>query len=273
MALGSPELRAALGSYPCSMQFSANLGFLFQDRPMIQRIAAAAQAGFTAAEFHRPYEVCPPDVLKAALASAGLPAISLNTQLGNRKAGERGICALPDREADARADIARAISYAATIGARGVNVLAGVGGREGPYVSALRHATEMARAHDLTILIEPQNSHDHPGYFLDTFEKALRIQDRVGATNLRILFDCYHVHAAGDDPLHLACTHIERIGHIQIAGTPARCEPDSSSTDYAVLLPALRDAGYAGPVGAEYHPRSGDTEAGLGWLHRLSTPP
>jgi hydroxypyruvate isomerase len=251
------------------LRFSANLGFLWQELPLVERVRRAAAAGFDAVELHYPYDV-PAERLRAALTEAGLPVLGLNTRLGDAAAGEFGLAALPGRGAEARAAIDEALAYARAIGAGYVHVTAGkpkearAAEARNAYLAALAHAAEQAGA-DVSILIEPLNRRDVPGYFLADLEQAAGVIAELALPNVKILFDCYHAQVSGGD----LTSRIERllplIGHIQVAGVPARAEPDEGEVAYDRLLTAIEAMGYSGFVGAEYRPR-GTVEEGVGWL-------
>jgi hydroxypyruvate isomerase len=244
------------------MKFSANLGYLFTELPLPQAIHAAARAGFDSVECHFPYAT-PPVEVRAALGATGLPMLSLNTRPGD--AGAFGLAALPGREAEARAAIAEAVAYATAIGARAVHVMAGITGdtrAEASFRANLAHACDLAEGVGLTVLIEPINRHDVPGYHLAHADQAAGTIAALGRANLRMIFDCYHVARIEGDPLPAFARHRARIGHVQIAGVPERGRPDRGTLDYARLLPAM---GWEGYFGAEYRP-GGATGASLGWL-------
>ena len=248
------------------MSFSANLGFLFTDRPLPGAIRAAHRAGFEAVECHFPYDT-PPGEVRAALEETGLPMLGLNTVRGDVEAGDFGLSALPGREGEARAAIEQALAYAREIGARAVHVMAGrSGGGEGAeaaFRANLAHACE--RAGDLAILIEPINRRDAPGYHLSTVEHAAEVVRDLGGP-LGIMFDAYHVQIMQGDLIRRFEAHRDLVGHVQIAAVPDRGEPDEGEVHFPHLLAAIRGAGWAAPIGAEYRPRHGSTEAGLGWL-------
>ncbi|MDF0600463.1 TIM barrel protein [Psychromarinibacter sp. C21-152] len=246
------------------MRLSANLGFLFTDLPLTQAVAAAAGAGFGAVECHWPYDT-PREALRAACTEAGVALLGLNTRKGGE--GEFGLAALPGREPAAQTEIDLAIRYARAAGGTAVHVMAGLGGDARVFADNLAYA---AQARDLTILIEPINTRDVPGYHLASTRDAMALQDRVGADNLKIMFDCYHQQIIEGDLFTRATSMLDRIGHIQIAAVPDRGEPDAGEVNYPWLLPALCDAGYAGWFGAEYRPRAGGTAPGLGWLDRFA---
>lgn len=249
-------------------KFSANLGFLWNDRPLPDAIHAAKAAGFVAVECHFPYAFDPAAV-KAALDATGLEMLSLNTRLGVNGADDFGVMAKPGREAEARGYVDEALAYAAAIGCRRVNAVAGKTGTteraEAVYRTNLAYASDAAAKQGCTILIEPINQRDAPGYHLRTVEQGIATIEAVGASNLELLFDCYHTQIMQGDLTQRLRTALAHIGHIQIAAVPDRGEPDAGEVDYPWLLAALDAMGWQGFVGAEYHPR-GDLAEGLGWL-------
>ncbi len=249
------------------MRFSANLGFLWADRPLPEAIRAARAAGFDAVECHWPYDFPAPEVA-AALAETGLPMLGLNTRRGDVAGGENGLSALPGREDAARAAIDEALDYAGAVGAGCVHVMGGNAAgaaAHAAFVANLRYACDAAAPRGITILIEPLNRHDAPGYFLTTTDQATRIMDEVGADNIRLMFDCYHVGRTEGDVTTRLRALLPRIGHIQVASVPDRGAPDHGELDYAHVMAAIRATGWATPLGAEYRP-GGDTEATLGWM-------
>lgn len=249
------------------MKFSANLGFLWTDRSLPDAIRAAAAAGFDAVECHWPYDV-PVDAVRQALAETGLPMLGLNTPRGDTAAGENGLAALPGRGADARDAIDSAIAYAAAIGAGCVHVMAGFASgaaAQATFRENLAHACTQAAPHGITILIEPLNRYDAPGYFLGNTGQAREIIAEVGKDNLKLMFDCYHVQLTEGDLTHRLHDLAPIIGHIQFASVPDRGAPDRGEVDYTHIFRTIRDMGWSVPLGAEYKP-AGDTGATLGWL-------
>ena len=249
------------------MSFSANLGFLFTDRPLPDAIRAAHRAGFEAVECHFPYDT-PAEAVRAALEETGLPMLGLNTVRGDRE-GDFGLAALPGREAEARAAIDQAVDYAHAIGAGAVHVMAGRsgGGSEAEETFRANLAYACDRAEGLAVLMEPINQRDAPGYHLSTVEHAADIATALGNSRLRIMFDFYHVQITQGDLIRRFEAHRPLIGHVQIAAVPDRGEPDGGEIHYLHLIAAIREMGHTAPIGAEYRPRHGTTETGLGWLH------
>lgn len=241
------------------MIFSANLGFLWTELPFLERIEAARRAGFAMVEFHDQAQEAGGAAVAAALGD--MKVASLNVRMGETG----GLAALPGREAEAKADIAAAIETARIVGATAVHVVAGVTDdpdREARFAERLAEAAALAP--ELTMLTEPLCPQARPGYAVYSLEQAGAIVRRVGAPNAKILFDCYHVQRAGGDVLARFEAHADLVGHIQIAASPGRDEPDRGELNYSFLLPALVRAGYRGPFGCEYTPAT-TVEAGLGW--------
>ncbi len=247
------------------MKFSANLGFLWADRPLTEAIRAAHAAGFDAVELHWPYETPARDV-KAALDATGLPILGLNTRRGDVAGGENGLAALPGREGDARAAIDEAIAYADVVGAGAIHVMCGFGSGDEAHATFIENLRYACASTQKTILIEPLNRHDAPGYFLSTTDQARDIIAEVGATNLKLMFDCYHVGRNEGDVTTRFTDLRDIIGHIQFASVPDRGAPDHGELNYAHIFASLAD--WSGPLGAEYKP-GGDTDATLGWLAQL----
>lgn len=252
------------------MKFSANLGFLWAELSLPDAIRAAKTAGFDAVECHWPYEV-PSELTKAALEETGLPMLGLNTRRGDLEAGENGLSALPDRLTEARAAIDEAIAYAAAVDAKAIHVMAGVtedAEARHAFIDNLEYACKAAG--DITILIEPLNPFDAPGYFLQTTEQAIQIIEDVCAKNLRLMFDCYHVGRTEGDVLKRLKECLPNVGHIQFAAVPSRGAPDGGDLDYAWLFHEIGRLDWNKPLGAEYKP-NGPTELSLKWLESAKT--
>jgi len=254
-------------------RFSANLGFLWPDRPLLERIEAAANAGYKAIELHYPYDV-PASELKAACGRRGLKLLGLNTQIGAGPAGHRGFAAVPGHEGDFRALAEQAIAYAAEAGGTAVHMMAGNVPPEkhaegfATIVANLKWAAPKAEAAGLTVLIEPINPRDMPGYFYSTVEEGAAVVDAVGAANLKLMFDAYHVGVSQGDIITRLRKFYPKIGHVQIAAVPSRAEPDEGEVNYPAIFKVLDELGYAGWIGAEYKPRAA-TDAGMGWVAAL----
>lgn len=248
-------------------QFSANLGFLWTNLSLPDAIRAAHEAGFRAVECHWPYDTPTDDILEA-LTETGLSMLGLNTRRGDVEAGDNGLSALPDRVEEARVAIDEAIAYAAAINCGAVHVMAGFASgpeAEATFVENLTYACAQAAPHGITILIEPLNHYDAPGYFLQTTAQAKDIIGKVGAENIKLMFDCYHVQLMEGDLSHRLKDLLPLVGHIQFAGVPARGRPDVGEVNFMHIFDRVDSLGWTQPLGAEYKP-GGPTENTLGWM-------
>ena len=252
--------------------FAANLTFLFEEVPFLVRFAAAHAAGFAAVEY-----VClfdhPPEVLAAPLKRYGLRQVLLNVPHGNWAAGERGIASLPDRVADFRASVERTITYARALDCPMVNCLAGlapVGVDHGllrtTFIDNLRYAAPRLKAAGIKLLIEPINTRDMPGFFLNHTKDAADIIAAVGSDNLFIQHDLYHMQIMEGDLARTLERHLPLIAHIQVADNPGRHEPGTGEINYPFLFAHLTKLGYRGHIGCEYKPTTTTSES-LGWMH------
>lgn len=239
------------------MKFSANLGFLFTNRSLPDAVRAAKEMGFDAVECHWPYDT-PASEVNVALLETGLPMLGLNTRRGNLDRGENGLAALPGREEEARAIIDEALSYAQEVSALAVHVMAGYGSGEqakATFIDNLAYAAKQAEASGITILIEPLNRHDAPGYFLQTTDQAVSIIREIGLPNLKLMFDCYHVARTEGDVTTRLTALLSDIGHIQFASVPDRGAPDKGELCYKHVFDHIESVGWKMPLGAEYKPK------------------
>jgi len=251
-------------------RFNANLSMMFNEVPFLDRFAAAAKVGFKAVEFLFPYDF-PKEQVKAALDSSGLKLILHNMPPGDWAKGERGMAILPGREAEFRAGVAKAIEYATHLGCPQVHCMAGLVplGVSAPvlretYIANLKHAAAETAKAGLRLLIEPINPRDIPGYYLNTSKQGIEIMDAVGAPNLYLQYDIYHMQIVEGDLAPTMERLLPRIGHMQLADTPGRHEPGTGEINYPFLFGHLDRIGYQGWIGCEYRP-AGETVAGLGW--------
>lgn len=256
------------------MRIAANLSLMFTERPLPERIAAARAAGFDGVEIQFPYDHAA-DALAAAARAAAIPVVLINIPAGDAAAGDIGLGAIPSRRAEFREGVARCLSYARVLGVRRVNILSG---RPGPgehpdecratLIENLRFAAAAFAPHGIRTLIEPVNPIDRPGFFLDRLAPAIEIVHEAATPAAGLLFDLYHMARTEPDLVAAIGEAGRLIGHVQFADTPGRHEPGSGTIDFAAAFAALRRAGYADWVAAEYAPAA-RTEDGLGWLPGL----
>ena len=247
--------------------FSANLGFLWQEHSLANAIRAAHVAGFDAVECHFPYQEPLTDV-RQALESTGFSMLGLNTIRGPLKAG---LAALPDRISEARQAIDQAFTYGSQIGAKNVHVMAGKtsgSSASTTYLENLRYASDVASRHNMSVLIEPLNPLDMPGYFLRDTVHACELLQTLDCSNVRLMFDCYHVGRTEGQVIKRFNACYSFIGHIQFASVPDRGPPDTGELDYNHIFGAIDRSGWKQPLGAEYTVK-GSTEDTLSWMQSL----
>jgi len=259
-------------------RFAANLSMMFTEHPFLDRFAAAAAAGFRAVEFLFPYDH-PPEAVAARLRDAGLVQALFNAPPGDWAAGERGLAAIPGREAEFREGLDLALRHARALGCQRIHVMSGItegldrAACESAFVGNIRHAADAFAGEGITLLVEPINPRDMPGYFVSRQRDALALLDRVDRPNTALQLDLYHAGIVEGDLTRLTESLIGRVGHVQVASVPDRHEPDEGELNFPHLFATLDRLGYAGWVGCEYRPRAGTAE-GLGWFapHRDAAP-
>jgi hydroxypyruvate isomerase len=254
-------------------RYTANISFMFSDRPFLDRIDAAKAAGFTHVECHFPYEF-PVAVVKERLAKAGVTLTGLNTAAGDTSKGEWGLAGIAGREADFRAHFDQALTYATALGASVIHVMAGNIDPEDraaslkTYIANLKETARKAEGTGVTLLLEPLNSRDMPRYLVSRSDDIVAILKQIGAPNVKLMFDAYHVQIMEGDLIKRIERHRDFIGHVQIAAVPTRAEPDEGEISFPAVFAALERVGYRGFVGLEYKPR-GRTEDGLQWMKTI----
>ncbi len=249
-------------------RFAANLTLMFTELPFLDRFEAAAKAGFTAVEFLFPYDH-PAEAVGERLRRYELKQALFNLPPGDWAAGERGLGALPDRHAEMKAKFDEAVPYIEATGTPCVHLMAGKTDRSVPHLRAFRDAVawtaERLAKMDVTLVLEPLNTRDNPGYHLVDFDDAAALIHDLALPNLKLQFDLYHCQILHGDLTRRLEAMMPIIGHVQIASVPSRNEPDGEELNFPFLFDLLDKLGYGGFVGCEYRPR-GETTAGLGWF-------
>ena len=251
-------------------KFAANLTMLFTEVPFLDRFERAAQSGFKAVEFLFPYAY-PVEEIRQRLDANGLQLVLHNLPAGDWDAGERGIACHPDRVSEFRDGVAKAIGYATVLGVKQFNCLAGKAPAgvsdevlRQTFVENLRFAAAELKKAGLRLLIEPINTFDIPGFYLNRTTQAVSILVEVGADNAFVQYDIYHAQRMEGELAATMQKYLPRIGHIQLADNPGRNEPGTGEINYPFLFAHLDRIGYDGWIGCEYKPAT-TTEAGLDW--------
>lgn len=254
------------------MKLCANLSMLFTELPLPERIGAAAEAGFAALEIQFPYAL-PAEALRAALDAVGLPLLLINLPAGDLMDGGPGLAAVPGRQAEFDAALAEALAYARVVRPQCVNVLPGrladgvsrAAARE-TLAGNLRRSAEAFAPLGIRVLAEAINPLDMPGFLVNTPEDLLALLAAVDHSNCAAQLDLYHMARQGLDLPTCIAALAGRIGHVQFADCPGRGAPGTGTVDFAAARAALREAGYAGWLAAEYRPGEAGTSASLAWL-------
>jgi hydroxypyruvate isomerase len=265
-------------------KFAANLSMLYPELDFLDRFEAAARDGFRAVEYLFPY-ACDARELKARLKAHGLQQVLFNAPPGDWDKGEKGLACLPGREEEFRASVGKALEYARVLECPRIHVMAGLAPQGAAradlrrqYVANLAFAAKEAAKDGIDCLVEPINTRDIPGFFLNRQDEAHAIVQEVGAPNLKVQMDLYHCQIVeGDVAMKIReLLPTGRVGHFQVAGVPQRHEPDVGELNYAYLFGVIDEVsaqcGWQGWVGCEYRPArgatAGGTSAGLGWFAR-----
>ena len=250
--------------------FAANLSTMYFEFDFPKRFSAAAADGFKGVELLFPYEWPPNDVAEW-LEVAGVKQVLINAPAGVWEHNERGIASLPGREGEFQDTIGTALDYAVALSCPRIHVMAGLRPSDvsdlalyETYVKNLIYATREASKVRRNIMIEPINTRDIPDYFLNRYADAYRVVECVGALNLRLQMDLYHVQISEGDVAMKIRQYIDKVDHFQIAGVPERHEPDIGEINYSYLFDLIDELGFEGWVGCEYRPKAG-TRTGLGW--------
>jgi hydroxypyruvate isomerase len=272
-------LRSAVGRRKLEPlpRFSANLTFLFNEVPFLERFGEAAHAGFRAVEFAFGYDYQARDIA-AQVAEHKLEVVLINAPPGNFEAGDRGLASLSGREHEFAASVVTGLRYAQALKCPRLHVMAGVlpeGADEAErarrlrtYKRNLRFACQEAAEQNVNVLIEPLNLRDNPRYLLTTQADAHAIREEIGMANLKVQMDLYHAQVVEGDLSTKIRRYLPQVGHIQVAGVPGRHEPDVGELNYDYLFRLLDELKYDGWIGCEYRP-AGTTAEGLAWLYRL----
>ena len=273
-------------------KFAANLSMMYTELPFLDRFEAAAKDGFKAVEYLFPYAYTAPE-LAARLEASDLQQVLFNAPPGGTDAASiakawgleasKGTACVPGREAEFKAGVALALTYAEALSCPRIHLMAGLipegMTREdvhSTYISNLRWAASQAAAAGVDVLIEPINTRDIPRFFLNRQDHAHEVTNMVGAPNLKVQMDLYHCQIVEGDVAMKIRKYLPtgNVGHFQIAGVPERHEPDAGELNYAYLFSVIDEVtsqcNWQGWVGCEYRPEKGGqpggTTAGLGWL-------
>lgn len=255
------------------MEIVANLSMLFTELPLLERIRAAAAAGFTGVEIQFPYEL-PALQLKEELQRCGMPLVLINLPAGDLMQGGAGLACHPKRRVKFASALDEALSYALMVRPRMVNILAGrvpEGVSRGRALATLAaNVREAAQTFDrlhIKVLCEAINPIDMPRFLINSPEHLRELFAEVDHPNCYAQLDVYHMARQGISIEQALAVLGATVAHVQFADFPGRGEPGSGELDFQGVRDALDTAGYQGALAAEYRP-TGNTTESLDWLHR-----
>lgn len=262
-------------------RFAANLSMLYNEHDFLDRFQAASTDGFQAVEYLFPYDFAP-QTLAQCLKDNGLQQVLFNAPPGDWHQGDRGLACLPGRQSEFKTSVLQALEYAVELNCPRIHVMAGVTDATDPissehtYLNNIAWAAEQAISVGRNILIEPINTRDMPGYFLNYQAQAHQIVQHIGMSNIKVQMDLYHSQIMEGDLASKIREYLPtgRVGHFQIAGVPMRHEPDLGEVNFHYLFDVIDEVSgecqWQGWVGCEYRPVRGPipngTSEGLGWI-------
>ncbi|NOD76227.1 MULTISPECIES: hydroxypyruvate isomerase family protein [unclassified Ruegeria] len=247
-------------------RFAANLSLLFTELPYLDRFQAAADAGFTAVEILFPYDMAAKETRRALLAN-GLELVLINAPPPNYTGGQPGYAAVPGGEARFQSDIRRVLRYADVLRPGLIHIMSGYASGSdalNSFVQNLQWAADSAPLQKFTI--EPLNPVSQPDYFLNNFDLASEVLDRVNRPNVGLQYDSFHAHMIHGDAQAVWEQFHPRVIHAQIGAAPDRSEPGRGLTDFQNLFSTMDASGYTGWVSAEYTPSTSQTSDSLDWM-------
>ena len=255
------------------INWSVNLSMLFMELPFLYRFQAAADAGFSSVEFHWPSNIDIDSLVDAKQAS-GVEVVLLNIDAGDIQQGDRGFASHPERKSWWRARAETAIRLARRLNAKRINALAGIEVQDYSRETMrdclcdnLTWAIPKAESLGISLMLEPLNRYEFPGYLITRTSEAIEIIDQLGSSSVQLQFDFYHTQRNEGNLIDLLGTHVKSIGHVQIADSPDRNQPGTGDINWLPVLKELETVGYAGFVGLEYTPIPNTIES-LRWLPR-----
>jgi hydroxypyruvate isomerase len=247
-------------------KLAANLSYLWQELPYLDRFSAAADAGFQGVEVLFPYDVAVKETQRALL-TTDLPMISLNAPPPNYAGGARGFAAIPGGQARFQQDLRRALRYCEALRVPTLHVMAGAAegaDARATLVENLRWAVG-AIPNGLTLTIAPQAESVLPGSFLGSYDQTAALVAEVGHPSLGLQFDSFLAQRDGREAATVFEAHASMIRHVVLGDAPDRSAPGTGDVDFTALRAAIEARGYDGWISSSYvAPRP--TENTLAWL-------
>jgi hydroxypyruvate isomerase len=256
------------------LRFAVNLSMLFGEYPMSERFRKVSEHGFKGVEILYPYEYSKKD-LKNWLDESGVEMILFNLYPGDVKKGEKGFAACPGREKDFQESVKLAIDYALALNCKRIHALSGIVEGKTPEVydktfrKNIAWGASMMEKYGIELQLEPLNTEDVPGYFLNSMRQAVDIISCLKMGNIGLQLDVYHLSKIENDIISPLASLFPWISHIQISDVPGRCEPGKGTLDFVAFFSELKKLNYKGWISCEYHP-SVESGESLGWIEKMA---
>ncbi|HMJ69619.1 MAG TPA: TIM barrel protein [Cyclobacteriaceae bacterium] len=124
---------------------------------------------------------------------------------------------------------------------------------------------KIAEKYNITISMELLNSKvNHKDYQCDHTEWGVKLADKLGSNNFKLLYDIYHMQIMEGDVIATIKKHIKYISHFHTGGVPGRHEIDETQElQYPAIMKAIVETGFKGFVAQEFVPARADKLASL----------
>ena len=253
-------------------KFEANLQFMYNEYDLIDRYEQASKSGFEGVELQAPYSL-EVDQIREKLDLYKLKHVIINLPVQDPDTNLANIALRPDRKDLFLERLELGINYASNLGCIGINT--GVGTKPENFdddeiynvlVENQRIASEKLSEKNIKALIEPINTVDQPGFFINTSKQGIDLIEEINHENAYLLYDVYHMQIMEGDLIRTISSIIDKIGHVQIADNPGRNEPGTGEINYPKIFEVFDQIGYKGWVGCEYKPLINTLDS-LSWIN------
>ncbi len=243
-------------------KFAVNIEMWWWKKPFVERIHAAADAGFEYIEFW-PYENKDIDAIASACKERNIQVVQFTAWgfvpgLNNPKNHQAFIEKIKES-----CEIAKKLNCK-MMTVVGGNDQAGMTKNEmhQHIIDGLKLAKPIVEEAGIMLILEPMNIRvDHKGHCLYGSEDAVRICREVDSPMIKINWDLYHMQISEGDLCGRLRDGIDQVGYIQVADHPGRHEPGTGEIYYPRVYEELHALGYSGPIGLECSPATDEQDA------------
>jgi hydroxypyruvate isomerase len=120
----------------------------------------------------------------------------------------------------------------------------------------LEPVMKIAEKYNLLVSMELLNSKvDHKDYQCDYTNWGVKLCEKLGSPNFKLLYDIYHMQIMEGDVIATIRKNIKYISHFHTGGVPGRHEIDNTQElYYPAIMKAIVDTGFTGFVAQEFIP-------------------